>query len=393
MPAEPVLAVCGGAAKAFCSMSAPAFSRFFRPFAVACFLLAAWPSPLHSQAPVSQTSESNLLAASDARYLFEGRFDKSDPAQPVIVWAGDRVSLEFTGGTLALRFGAAVDQNFFNLTVDGVTEIVSVPAGPEFRYAWPHALGSGYHRMELFKRSEAAAGHVTFRGVEIADPAGARAPKPPPYQLKIQFIGDSITAGACNEDGANDQWEDRRTHNHALSYDCLTSQALHADHRAMAVSGMGIVTGYVEVKAAQVWDKIYPRPDSSTADLAAWKPDLVFINLGENDDSFTRGHQLPFPDGYTSGYVALVKAIRAGWPQARIILLRGGMYGGAKSVEFRAAWESAVHQLESGDNAISHYVFTHWSMNHPRVSDDRAMADELVTWLKQQPFMAPFLKK
>ncbi len=272
--------------------------------------------------------------------------------------------------------------------MDGATEIVGVPAGPEFRYAWPHALGSGLHRMELFKRSEAAAGHVVFRGVEVADPSSAQAPKSRPYQLKIQFIGDSIMVGACtNEDGDNDQWEDRRTHNHALSYDYLTSQALHADHRAMAVSGMGIATGWVEVKAAQVWDKIYPRPDSPQADLVAWKPDLVFINLGENDDSFTRAHQRPFPDGYTSGYIALVKAVRASWPQAWIILLRGGMYGGAKSPEFRAAWEAAVRQLESSDEAISHYVFTHWSMNHPRVSDDRAMADELVTWLKQQPFL------
>ncbi len=368
-------------------MSAPAFPRFSRPLVVAGFLLAAWSSLLHSQTPVPQISDSSLLAASDARYLFEGRFDRSDPAQPVVVWAGDRISLEFTGSTLALRFGPAVDQNFFNLTVDGATEIVGVPAGPEFRYAWPHALGPGHHRMELFKRSEAAAGHVVFRGVEVADLSGARAPKPPAYRMKIQFIGDSIMVGACNEDGANDQWEDRRTHNHALSYDYLTSQALHADHRAMAISGMGIVTGWVEVKAAQVWDKIYPLPDASRADLAAWKPDLVFINLGENDDSFTRAHQLPFPDSYASGYIALVKAVRAAWPQARIVLLRGGMYGGAKSVELRAAWEAAIHQLESGDNAISHYVFTHWSMNHPRVSDDRAMADELIAWLKQQPFL------
>jgi lysophospholipase L1-like esterase len=382
-----VLAVRGRVAKALGPMSAPSFPRFSRLFAVAGFLLTAWPSPLHSQTSVPQTPDSHLVAASDVRYLFEGRFDRSDPAQPVIIWAGDRISLEFTGATLDLRFGPAVDQNFFNLTVDGVTEIVGVPAGPEFRYAWPHALGSGHHRMELFKRSEAAAGHVAFRGVEVADLSGVRATTPPPYRLKIQFIGDSITVGACNEDGANDQWEDRRTHNHALSYDYLTSQALHADHRAMAVSGMGIATGYVEVKAGQVWDKIYPRADSPTADLVAWKPDLVFINLGENDDSFTRGHQLPFPAGYTSGYVALVKAVRVAWPHARIILLRGGMYGGAKSVELRTAWESAVRQLESGDNAISHYVFTHWSMNHPRVSDDRAMADELVTWLKLQPFL------
>ena len=44
-------------------------------------------------------------------------------------------------------------------------------------------------------------------------------------------------------------------------------------------------------------------------------------------------------------------------------------------------------QLEATDPAISHFVFTHWTQNHPRVTNDRTMADELIAWLKQQPFM------
>jgi len=32
-------------------------------------------------------------------------------------------------------------------------------------------------------------------------------------------------------------------------------------------------------------------------------------------------------------------------------------------------------------------VFAHWTRSHPRVADDRALADELIAWLKQQPFM------
>jgi hypothetical protein len=46
-----------------------------------------------------------------------------------------------------------------------------------------------------------------------------------------------------------------------------------------------------------------------------------------------------------------------------------------------------VTQLEAADPAISHFVFAHWTRSHPRVADDRAMADELIAWLKQQPFM------
>ena len=50
-----------------------------------------------------------------------------------------------------------------------------------------------------------------------------------------------------------------------------------------------------------------------------------------------------------------------------------------------------MHEVETSDPRVSHYVFEHWATLHPRVSDDRAMADELTAWLKQQPFMSQFL--
>ena len=121
--------------------------------------------------------------------------------------------------------------------------------------------------------------------------------------------------------------------------------------------------------------------------MSAWQPQVVFINLGENDDSFPRAHGKPFPANFAQGYVALARAVRAAYPDAHIVLLRGGMWGGSQSEPLRKAWESAVAQLESSDRAISHFVFTHWTATHPRVADHRAMADELITWLRQQNFM------
>ena len=337
------------------------------------------------------TSAPQLVAAKDQRFLYEGRFDFSDPASPPVVWQGSRISLDFSGSALTVRFGPSVEQNFFNLTVDAQTEIIAVPAGAGGSYVWPKPLGDIRHRLILFKRTEAAKGQVRFLGVELAGGAQAWAPAPSDYHLKMEFFGDSVMVGACNEDGATDQWETLRTHNNALSYPALTSAAFRADYRCMAVSGMGISTGYVDVKAGQVWDKLYPRADSPRADLKAWQPNVALVNYGENDDSFTRNQQQPFPTDYAGGYVALIKAIRAAYPHTHLVLMRGGMFGGAKSPVFRAAWEAAVQALESKDLAISHFVFTHWSANHPRVSDHRAMADELTAWLKVQPFMQRFL--
>jgi len=332
------------------------------------------------------------IPAADARFRYEGRFDFSDSNAPVVIWQASRISLDFMGGALGLRFDGAKGQCFFNAAVDGSNTIVEVREGQPARPATLAGFGPGRHQLVLFKRSEADAGTVRFRGVELAAGEKAWAPPSTTYRLRMEFFGDSITVAACNEDGDADQWDNRRTHNAALGYAALTAGAFSADYRNIAVSGMGIATGWVGKKAGEVWDKTYPNPASPRADLTTWVPQVVFVNFGENDDSYPRAHGQPFPAGYTDGYVALVRDIRSAYPAAQIVLLRGGMFGGAQSEPLRQAWESAVTQLEAADPAVSHFVFTHWTRTHPRVADDRAMAEELVNWLNQQPFMQAFVQ-
>ena len=349
-------------------------------------LLAFGLLPFVSASANEAAAMPRFVPATDAAFLLEGRFDRRNPAEPVFIWPGDRISVDFTGEQLALRFGRAEGQAYFDVTVDEVTQIVSGNAG---RWVWPAPLASGRHRLRIVKRSEADAGHAVFSGLELAAGAEALPPVPPVYRLKVQFIGDSITAGANNEDGVEDQWEDRRTHNHVLSYASLVSRALGADHRAMAVSGMGICEGFVPMIAADTWDKVYPRDVPLKADLAGWVPDLVFVNLGENDEAFTRAQNRPLPAGYTRGYVQLIRAVRVAWPNAQIVLLRGGMYGGSQSVALKQAWEKAVAEIERTDPKVAHFVFTHWTPTHPRVADHRIMAGELLPWLKEQGIAAP----
>ena len=346
----------------------------------------AEPTP-EGQSQAIAVGQRQTVSASDPRFRCEGRFDLSDPNAPVVIWQASRICLDFEGDTIGLLFDRAKGQCFLNAEVDGSTTVVEVREGTPARGVTLTGLGQGRHSLLLFKRSEADAGTVRFRGVQLAPGARAWRPAPVAYRLRMEFIGDSITVGACNEDGEKDQWEDRRTHNAAFSYAALTAEAFHADHRNIAVSGMGIAAGWVEKRAGQIWDRLYPAVSSPRADLHTWTPDIVFVNLGENDDSFPKAHGQPFPTGYTDGYIALVKAIRAAYPKARIVLLLGGMFGGAQSEPLRKAWEVAVAQLEATDKAISHFVFTHWSTNHPRVADHRAMADELIAWLGQTPLI------
>lgn len=329
-----------------------------------------------------------LVPASQAAFQYDGRIDFRDPRAPVLIWEGTRVAVDFTGPSLALDFRDATGQNFFNATVDGATQVVAANAGAPDRIALGR-FSPGRHHLVLYKRTEASAGTVAFAGIELAPGADVAAPARPRYEHRFVFYGDSITVGACNEDGPRDQWIDRRTHDAARSYPAFAARALDADLRNISVSGMGISEGWVPMTAGEVWNRLYPDAASPTVDVAAFHPDVVFVNFGENDCSYSAQHGEPFPATFTARYEKLVSAMRAAYPGAEIVLLRGGMSGGAKNPHLRAAWSAAVSDLEAHDPRIAHYVFRHWSSNHPRVPDDRALAAELVRWLREQPWLQP----
>ena len=196
------------------------------------------------------------------RFRYEGRFDFSDSNAPVVIWQASRISIDFEGDAIRLLFDDAKGQCFFNAQVDGSNTVVEIREGTPAQPAALSGFGAGRHHLTLFKRSEADAGTVRFRGIEIAPTAKAWLPAPPDYKLAMEFIGDSITVGACNEDGATDQWDNRRTHNAAFSFATLTAEAFNADYRNIAVSGMGVATGWVDMKAGEIWDRLYPNTNS-----------------------------------------------------------------------------------------------------------------------------------
>lgn len=315
----------------------------------------------------------------DARALrYQGRIDFTDPSAPVLVWQGSTVTFATDARQIMLGFDQLKGQVFIDVSTEQETQtfevedgwqVVDLPAADSLR------------TVTVFKRTEAAAGTVAFTGVKAPTGAQLHPVATDHNKLNLMFYGDSITVGACNEDGAVDQWHTVATHNTAKSYAALTARQLDAELRTVAVSGVGVVTGYKPYTMEQIWDKLYPAPSSRKAELS-WQPDWVFVNLGENDDSFTRNNNQPFPPQFTQEYVELVRAIRQAYPHTRIVLLRGGMYGGARSERLINSWQKAVAQLQNSDDNIEQYVFEHYSRLHPRVEDHQMMAAELIQWMQ-----------
>jgi lysophospholipase L1-like esterase len=340
--------------------------------------------------PAGAPSASGLRAvpASDPHFRYDGRFDFADPGSPVVIWEASTIAIDFDGGRADVRFAGVTGQVFFDASVDGAATLLSLREGTADRPLPLAVSGRGRHRLVLFKRSEATAGTVHFAGIGVAAGARVFTPPSPASRMRMEFIGDSITVGACDLDGPVDQWDDRRTHDAAYSWAAVTAAEFSADYRNISISGIGVAAGYTDIVMGQVWDRIYPNASSPKADLGRWTPDVVLILLGDNDDSYPRAHSLPFPGNFVDRYTSLVQAVRAAYPRAAIVLLNGAMWAGTHSEALAKEWSAAVAGLESKDRRISDYTFVHWTMNHPRVADHRALARELDAWLRSKAFMA-----
>ena len=277
-------------------------------------------------APAADAADLRAVPASDIHFRYAGRFDFADPAGPVVIWEASTIAIDFEGDRANVRFGGVAGQVFFDAWVDGARTLLPLREGaPDTSLALP-VPGPGRHHLVLFKRSEASAGTARFRGIEVAPGAGVFSQAVPGSRMKMEFIGDSITAGACDEDGPEDQWDDRKTHDAAFSWAAVTAAEYSADYRNISISGIGLVTGFTDIVMGQVWDRTYPAAASARADLGAWVPDVVFVLLGDNDASYPKAHSLPFPATFSEKYAALIHAVRAAYPRAEIVLLNGGMW-------------------------------------------------------------------
>lgn len=193
--------------------------------------------------------------------------------------------------------------------------------------------------IRITKLSEAAMSTVGIQ--EIAVDATDGKIKPTSDNIhKIEFIGDSITCGY----GVDDEYElhsfSTATEDVTKTYAYLTAQQLQADYSMVSYSGFGIITGYTENDhklnthlIPDYYEKVGKSeggfddtllPQDVHWDFNKFVPDLIVINLGTNDDSYTKddtGKQTE----YAEEYVEFLKVVRRNNPHVPILCTLGIM--------------------------------------------------------------------
>lgn len=189
----------------------------------------------------------------------------------------------------------------------------------------------------VLKVSESANSIAGIKAI-ITDKKGSLSPAAK-KDLKIEFIGDSITCGYGVDDLVASHHFATSTEDNTKSYAYKTAQALNADYSMVSVSGWGVVSGYTNgpKNSDSVLPKIYDKigftwgnsfngkqPKTINWDFSRFLPDFVVVNLGTNDNSYTKKDAKKISE-FVEAYVDFLKVIREKNPQAKIVCTLGLM--------------------------------------------------------------------
>ncbi len=253
--------------------------------------------------------------------------------------------------------------------------------------------------VKILKLSEAAEstfgiGKITVTGTDVK-PTAAK-------ELKIEFIGDSITCGYGVDDEVKENHFSTSTEDATRAWAYKAAQALDADYSLVSYSGHGIISGYSgdgNKVTSQIVPKIYKQFAKSYGsydgifnvssvkwDFSKFQTDFVVVNLGTNDDSYCKSDKEKQAE-YTAEYVEFLKTIRECNPDAHIICALGVM-----GANLYPAVEAAVAQYtaDTGDTKVSSLKLTPQNGStgyaadwHPTAATHDIAAEELVTEIKR----------
>jgi hypothetical protein len=337
-----------------------------------------------------QTFSSEMVSADNAQLQYTGRIDFADRAKPVLSWPGTSVAANFTGSSLAVTLDDQLGKNFFNVFIDDKPAVVIEAAKGSKTYAVASGLPSGAHRLLITKRTEGEEGGTVFKGLELAD-GGKLLPPPPRKQRRIEFFGDSITSGMGNEspdDGPDHLLKDK---NNYMSYASITARALDAEAHITSQSGIGVMISWFPFTMPDFYDQLSAVGNNDSKwDFKSWTPDVVVVNLFQNDrwlvDREKRLSPMPDDAQRIAAYRTFVQKIRALYPKAYIVCALGSMDAVQEGSKWPGYVRTAVDQMrDGGDQRIDTIIFP-WNGfgGHPRVKQHQTNAALLTDFIRKK---------
>jgi lysophospholipase L1-like esterase len=252
-------------------------------------------------------------------------------------------------------------------------------------------------KIRLVKMSEAAFTKVGIKEIIVEGEEGLKPTNS--KQRRIEFIGDSITCGYGIEGVFNTDVFNTTQENPWEAYAAKTARYFDADFHCVSWSGIGIISSWTDQDIPNdEWlmpmlykhtdaalDKSLDKAEYELWDNSIFEPQLIVINLGTNDTSYTKDIKERIAS-FEAGYYKLLQQVRGSNPKAEIICALGVM-----GQELCPAIAAAVNKFKAAtkeDNLHTHFfdvqlesdgIGSDW---HPSLKTQDKMSKTLISKVK-----------
>ncbi|MBC7616400.1 MAG: electron transporter RnfD, partial [Pedobacter sp.] len=185
-------------------------------------------------------------------------------------------------------------------------------------------------------------------------------------------------------------------HNNYKTYGVITARHFNAQYHGTAKSGIGIMVSWFKETMPDIYDLLDPKNPKSKWDFSKYKPDIVVVNLFQNDSYLVTlpeheqykarfGTQKPTEDFYITSYMDFIRSVRAKYPKAQIICCLGSMGAVKPGSKWPGYIDEAVKRLKD-DKVVTHFFEYKGSDDHPKVKAQQAMADSLIAFIEEKGY-------
>jgi hypothetical protein len=322
---------------------------------------------------------------------YTGRINFENKLVSEIYWPATSIKVHFTGKEIKAQLKDEKGENYFNIILDADSlRYIKIDTKKEW-YTLASNLSDGEHTIELVKRTEWDKGKTWFYGFKIID--GYLLEPSPKNDRVIEFFGNSITAGYAIEDNTGGDSPDSIYTNNYYTYAALTARHFNADLYCTVKSGIGIMISWFPMIMSDLYYRLNPADSLSRWDFSNIIPDIVVVNLFQNDSwlvnmpnhlSFKTclNNEVPNKNKIVQSYLTFIKDIRKVYPEANIICALGCMDATQKDSLWPEYIKEAVGKLDD-DKIHTHFFPFMNKQGHPRIEDHQSMAKSLISFIEK----------
>jgi len=335
-------------------------------------------------------AEGLKIEADNPALHYSGRVDFSDPKAPRMSWPATRVDLRFTGSRVAITLNDELGKNFYSvfLNENWVQPRVLELMRGSHTYLVASNLPEGEHQLTLFKRTEGEEGATALEAIYLLE-GGEVLPPPIMPARRIEIYGDSITSGMGNMADLVDVDDRLSDKNSFLAYGAMAARELDAEYRSISQSGIGIMVSWFDFTMPDFFDQLSAVGDNDSQwDFSQWTPQVVVINLFQNDSWLVekRLHPVPDEEARIQAYIDFLGEIYQRYPETLIIAALGSMDATQRGSPWPWYIEQAVERFTQAhpEAQLDTLFFPYEGYGrHPRVVHHEANAELLVKKIRE----------